>query len=244
MPVLLLCRGENEAKNRLRAAIEARYGKNPPAIEKIRIGFEGRTRVKMGPVTTWVPVAAQASFVFPTHLRWDFTVKPLSLPVQKGIEVFDGKTYRTQRVIGRDTKSGKTDLITSARGRLWQMAAILLTPMSDYYIEVSNSGPNSIKAVNTKLNDSVDIYLRENYTVDYAVVQCFNPDTERQQNLYLNLSHEQIPVNGLMLPKRVASFWDNEPYFEMSPTKVEQNPDLPDDYFTLGAETVTGRIGD
>lgn len=244
MPVLLLCQGEADAKNRLRRAIEARYGNNPPAIEKIRIGFKGRTRVKLGPITTWVPVTAQASFVFPTHLRWDFTVKPLNLPVQKGVEVYDGRTYRTQRVIGRGTESGKTDFITSARGRLWQIAAILLTPMSDYYINVSNYGENCLKAVNTKLNDSVDIYLRENYTIDHTVVQCFNPDTEKQQNLYLNLSREQSPVNGLMLPKTVAAFWDNEPYFEMSPTEVELHPDLPDEYFTLGAETVTGGIGD
>ena len=137
-------------------AIEARYGMNPPAIEKIRVGFEGRTRINMGPVSTWVPVSAEASFVFPTHLRWDFTMKPLNLPVQRGVEAFDGKTYRTQRAIGRDTKSVQTDFISSARGRLWQMATILLTPMSDYYIEVANCGLNGIKAVNTKLNDSVE----------------------------------------------------------------------------------------
>ena len=244
MPVLLLCRGEVDAKDRLRNAIEARYGTNPPAIEKIRIGFEGRTRFNMGPVSAWVPVSAEASFVFPTHLRWDFTVKPFKLPVQKGIEVFDGKTYRTQRAIGRNTESGKTDIITSARGRLWQMAAILLTPMSDYYIEVLNSGENGIKAVNTKLNDSVNIYLCEDYTISRAIVQCFNPDTAKQQNLVLKLSREQAPVDGLMLPERIAAFWDNEPYFEMSPTEVEMHPDLSEEHFTLGAKTVTGGVGD
>lgn len=244
MPVLLLCRGESDAKNRLRGAIEARYGKMPPAIEKISIAFQGRTQIKLGPVRSWVPIQARASFVFPTHLRWDFTVKPLRLPVQKGVEAFDGKTYRTQRAIGNDKKSTNTDLIASARGRLWQMAAILLTPMSDYFIEVSNIGENGIKAANMKLHDSVSLFLREDYTIDYSVVHCFNPETQRNQNLYLQLSQTQTLVNGLMLPQKVSAFWDDEPYFEMSPTQVDMHPDFPKDTFNLGAKIVTSGVGD
>ena len=242
MPVLLLCRGDNDAKNRLRGAIEARYGTTPPAIEKIRIGFQGRTRVKLGPIKSWVPVDARASFVFPTHLRWDFTVKPLRLPIQKGIEAFDGKIYRTQRTVGNNQKSTNTDLIASARGRLWQMAAILLTPMSDHFIEVSTIGENGIKAENTKLHDSVSLFLREDYTIDYTLVHCFNPDTGRNQNLYLQLSKTQIVVNGLMLPEKVSAFWDNDPYFEMSPIQVDKHPDFPKDTFNLGVKTATSGI--
>ena len=239
MPVLLLCRGEANAKATLRQAIEARYGRTPPAIEKIKIGFAGRTHIKLGPMTSWVPVEAEASFVFPTHLRWDFTVKPLKLPVQKGVEAYDGKIYRTQRVLGQNKETIQTDIIASARGRLWQMAAILLTPMSDYYIEMKQCGKHCLKAVNTKLHDSVEIHLRHNHTIDYAVVQCQNPDSGRIQNLYLRLSETQIPVDGLMLPQQVAAFWDNAPYFEMSPVSVNMHPNLPDDHFTLGAEAAS-----
>lgn len=244
MPVLLLCQGEKEAKNRLRGAIEARYGTMPPAIEKISIAFQGRARIKLGPVHSWVPVKARASFVFPTHLRWDFTVKPLGLPVQKGIETFDGKVYRSQRAIGNHQKSTSTDLLASARGRLWQMAAILLTPMSDYFIEISNLGENGIKAENTKLHDSVSLFLREDYTIDYSVVHCFNPETQRNQNLYLQLSTTQTPVNGLMLPQKVSAFWDNDPYFEMSPIQVNMHPDFPEDTFDLDTQIVTSGVGD
>lgn len=244
MPVLLLCRGEPEAKNRLRQAIEARYGQNPPAIEQISIGFKGRTRVKLGPVTSWVPVDAQATFAFPTHLRWDFAVKPLKLPVQKGIEAYDGTTYRSQRAIGNNNESIQTDLIAAARGRLWQMAAILLTPMSDYYIEIKRCGADCLEAVNTKLNDSVQIYLRKDHKIDYTVVRCLNPDSGRDQNLYLRLSQSQAPVNGMILPEQVSAFWDNEPFFELSPTKVNTHPDLREDFFTLGAEITSDGAGD
>lgn len=234
MSVLLLCQGEAGAKNRLRQAIEARYGINPPAIEKITISFKGRTRIKLGPVKTWIPVEAKASFVFPTHLRWEFTAKPMNLPMQKGIETYDGKTYRNQKAIGLNKESVTTNLLTSARGRLWQMAAMLLTPMSDYYIKVSSCADDCIIAENMALNDSVRIYLRPNHTIDYTVVRCMNPDTQKQQSLRLVLSEELTNFDGLILPREVKAFWDDDAYFEMQPIEVNLNPDLPEDTFTLG----------
>lgn len=233
MPVLLLCQGEAEAKKRLRRAIEARYGINPPAIEKISMSFKGRAHAKLGPIKTWIPVEAKASFVFPSHLRWEFSLKPLNLPMQKGIETYDGKMYRNQKAIGANKESVKTTYMASARGRLWQMAAILLTPMSDFYIKISSCGEDCIIAENTKLNDSVHIYLRPNDTIDYAVAKCFNPDAEREQKLYLKLSEELVNVDGLMLPTQVSAFWDDEPYFEMQPIAINTNPDLPEECFTL-----------
>lgn len=240
MPVLLLCQGDAEAKARLRRAIEARYGINPPAIEKISIAFKGRAHAKLGPIKTWIPVEAKASFVFPTHLRWEFALKPMNLPVQKGIETYDGKTYRNQKAIGTNKESVKTSFISSARGRLWQMAAILLTPMSDYYIKMSSCGKDCIIAENTKLNDTVHIYLRENDTIDYAAVKCFNPESEREQKLFLKLSPELTTINGLIMPTQVSAFWDDEPYFELQATEVDTNPNLPEEAFTLEASAPNG----
>jgi hypothetical protein len=242
MPVLLLCQGEEGAKEMLRKAIEARYGINPPAIEKITIAFKGRARTKMGPVTTWVPVDAEASFVFPTHLRWEFTVKPLGLPVQRGVEAYDGKVYRSTRAIGASTKSEETAMLVSARSRLWQMAATLLSPMSDYFIKVTQYATDCIEAENTKLNDSVLIYLRPDHTIKLASVICYNPDANRHQKLNLEFTAEQAPVDGLMLPEEIKAFWDDEAYFEMKPIKVDLHPDLPEELFTLGDELVSDSI--
>jgi hypothetical protein len=71
---------------------------------------------------------------------------------------------------------------------------------------------------------------------------CYNPDTDRHQRLNLEFAAEQSPVDGLMLPERVKAFWDNEPYFELSPVKVDINPDLPEELFTLGDEVVNDGI--
>jgi hypothetical protein len=242
MPVLLLCQGELQAKKILRMAIEARYGINPPAIEKIMIDFRGRAPAKIGPITTWVSVDARASFVFPTHLRWEFTVKPLRLPVQRGVEAYDGRMYRSTRAIGVSTQSEETAMLISARSRLWQMAAILLTPMSDSFIKVTQYAEDCIEAENTRLNDSVRIYLRPNYTIKLATVVCYNPDTNRHQTLNLKFSETQAPVDGLMLPEKVSAFWDDEPYFELKPVHVNLHPELPEELFTLGDTLVNGMI--
>jgi hypothetical protein len=233
MPVLLLCQGDVAGKDMLRRAIEARYSINPPAIESLQIAFKGRARIKLGPVKTWIPVEAAASFVFPTHLRWDFVVKPLNLPVQRGIETFDGATYRMARGGSKPNEILETKVIASARGRLWAMAALLLTPMSDYYIKISPCGVNCIEALNTKLNDSVKMYLRDDYSVDYAEVECLNPDTQTLQKHTLRLENSQCPVDGLMLPSKVSAYWDDEIYYEMQPVKVDAHPELPEALFNL-----------
>jgi hypothetical protein len=233
MPALLLCQGDIDAKKMLRQAIEARYSVSPPAIESLRINFKGRARIKLGPVKTWLPIEAEARFVFPTHLRWDFVVKPLNLPVQRGIEAFDGKTYRMTRGNNPPSEIDQTKVIASARGRLWAMAALLLTPMSDYYIKISLCGENCIEALNTKLNDSVRIYLRSDYSVEYAEVECLNPDTQKVQKHTLRLEKNQSPIAGLMLPTKVSAYWDDEIYYEMQPVSADLQTVLTDELFTL-----------
>lgn len=239
MPVLLLCQGDATGKEMLRRAIEARYSVSPPAIESLKIDFKGRARIKIGPVKAWIPVEAEASFVFPTHLRWDFVVKPLKLRVQRGIEAFDGTKYRMARGNNLPNEVVQTKVIASARGRLWAMAALLLTPMSDYYIKVSQCGDNCIEALNMKLNDSVRIYLRDDFSIEYAEVDCVNPDNQKIQKHTLRLENSQSPVDGLMLPTKVSAYWDDEIYYEMQPVKVDLHPDLPDALFTLEAIQVT-----
>ena len=119
------------------------------------------------------------------------------------------------------------------------MAATLLTPISDYFIKVTQYAEDCIEAENTKLNDSVFIYLRQDHTIKLSSVTCYNPDSDRHQKLNLEFTAEQAPIDGLMLPKEIKAFWDDEPYFEMKPVKVDLHPDLPENLFTLGDEFVT-----
>jgi hypothetical protein len=223
----------------LRAAIEARYGINPPVIEQLRIFYKGQTRVKLGPIKTLVPMEATASFIFPTHLRWDTTMKPANLSVQRSVETFDGKVYRTQRTYKSPTEKSSANIVQSARGRLWQTAASLLTPLSDHFIYLSQCGEHCLSAMNGMFNDSVNIQLRENATVESITIRCFNPDEGKDQTSILRLSEEQILVDNLMLPAQISAYWDDELYYQISPISVNINPELAPSIFSLDDKTFT-----
>lgn len=235
MPVLLLAQGDSSAKELLKQAISARYGLRPPAIESLTMQFKGRARAKIGPVSAWVPVDASAHFVFPTALRWDFAVKPIGVEVQRGVEAFDGSIYRRARGSQPVTAIDTPEQISSVQGRLWAIAAMLLTPLGEAFVRLNASGDHRLEAVNTRLNNAVQLQLRENYTLECVQVTCANPDNDRVQRFSLRLSAEQAPVDELMLPKKISAFWDDDPYFEAEPMKVELNPTLAEDVFTLSA---------
>jgi hypothetical protein len=240
MPVLLLAYGDPKAKDLLRRAIEARYGARPPALEALKLNFKGRARAKIGPVSAWVPVEATAYFQFPTAMRWDFVVKPLGLPVQRGVETLHDNVYRVMRgkaatVITDDAQ------IAYLRRRLWAVAAVLLTPMGEDFVKLSlnpdnGSSERSFQVTNTRINDTVSVYLRTDYTVERVQVECLNPDTGRQQHFILRLSEAQVELNEFILPKKIDVFWDNDPAFEIEPTRVESNPSLAASTFILDGE--------
>ncbi len=237
MPVLLLCYGDTAAKQLLRNAIEARYGRNAPAIESLQLEFEGRARVKLGFVKTWLPVVVKAWFKFPMQLRWDFIVKPLGLSVQRGIDAYDGQVYRSVRGNQPPAEIIEADLLETARRRLWAFAAILLTPLSDDYIRLMYHANELFEAENTRLRDTVMLGLRPNYALEYASVNCTNPDTQRKETFKLRLSESLCAVNGLMLPEHITAMWDNDIAYEMKPVKAIVNPDLADEVFSLTAAT-------
>lgn len=232
MPVLLLAQGDPPAKELLKQAITARYGLRPPAIESLAIQFRGRARVKVGPVSAWVPVDASASFLFPTAMRWDFVVKPIGLEIQRGIEAFDGAVCRRARGT-QATVIETPEQVSSMQGRLWAIAALLLTPLGEAFVQLKAGGDHSLEAVNTRLNNTVQLHLRDNHTLDYVEVTCLNPDSDRVQRFTLRLSTEQKPIDELMLPLKISAFWDDAPYFEAEPVKVELNPTIPESVFTL-----------
>jgi len=233
VPVLLLAQGDPQAKDLLRSAIEARYGLRPPAIENLQIDFKGRVRAKVGPITAWVPLDAVARFRFPTAMRWDFSVRPAGIAVQRGVEAFDGAAYRRVRGGGAPQVISDGDQVSSMQRRLWAVAALLLTPLGEHYVKLTATGPNSFDAANTQIKDSVSLFLRPDYTLDHVEVTCLNPDSELTQKFVMRLSTEQALINDLILPRKISAFWDDAPYFEIEPTRVDSNPQISESLFNL-----------
>lgn len=234
MPVLLLAYGDPQAKDLLRKAIEARYGLLPPAIAALHLTFTGRARARLGPVTAWVPVEAAAYFQFPQAMRWDFTVKPLGLPVQRGVEAFDGEHYRILRG-GRPAiaANARTDHL---RSRLWAVAALLLTPLSESYVKLSVVSEQCFSATHTQMGELARVLLRDDRSIAQVEVDSLNPDTSRQQRFRLLPGVEYHEVNGLRLPRQISAFWDDEPYFEVQPTSADNLVSIPEAVFTLAGE--------
>jgi hypothetical protein len=236
VPVLLLARGDAQAKDLLRRAIEARYGFSPPAIDSLEIDFTGRVRTKVGPITTWVPVGIMARFRFPTAMRWDFSVRPVGVTVQRGIEAFDGATFRHVRGGSAPSIIDNIALISSLQRRLWAMAAVLLTPLGEHFVELKAVNGSGLEATNTLIKDCVTLHLRADSTLERVDVKCVNPDSDKEQLFSLRLSESQAPVNDMMLPRKISAFWDDAPYFEVEPKRIENNPTFSDGIFSLENE--------
>lgn len=233
MPILLLAQGEPEAKDMLRQAIEARYGMRPPVLDSLQIDFKGKARVKVGPVMTNVPVDATAYFRFPNAMRWDFTVRPLGMAVQRGVEAFDGEVYRTTRGKKEPTIVEAPEHVHSMRRRLWAVASVLLTPLSELFVSLSVTGNYSFEATNTKLEDSATISLLANHKIDQVKVKCLNPDTNKEQEYTISLSDELVTLNELILPNKLTVSWDETFTFEIEPVRVDTNPPISNDTFHL-----------
>ncbi len=236
MPVLLLAQGDAKARDLLKKAISARYGFNPPAIESLRIDFKGRARAKVGPITAWVPVEVLASFRFPTQMRWDFTVKTIGVALQNGIEAYDGQQYRRARGSSSPSLMNDEAAVSSMRRRMWSVAALLLTPLGEHFVKLTSNDDGSLNATNTQLNDTVKMFLRANDTLERIEFECVNPDTDRTQMFSLQVAEQQTPVNGLMLPTTIHTFWDKEPYLEFEPVAVESNAQFSEAQFSLTAQ--------
>lgn len=232
MPVLLLAYGDPKAKDLLRKAIEARYGSRPPVLESLRINFKGRVRAKIGPITAWVPIDVTAYFRFPRAMRWDFTIKPLGLPIQRGVEAFDGLTYWTARGGKTPVAVEDPEQVGSMRRRLWAIASILLTPLSSEYVKLTLNEDTCFTAINTQLDDAAEVHLRSNNTLNHVKVAGLDPEGKKRA-FTLRLSENQVELSDLILPKQIASFWDDAPYFEIEPVKAETNPQIADAIFTI-----------
>jgi hypothetical protein len=232
VPVLLLAQGDSRSKDMLRKAIEGRYGLRPPPLESIKLDFKGRARAKIGPISTWVPVEAAAQFQFPRSMRWDFSVKAVGVQIGSGIEAFDGLVYRSARGKKVDVDEN-ADAVSSMQRRLWAVAAVLLTPLGEQFVKLEAQDENHLQATNTQFNVAVNLFLRENKSLDYVETSCLNPDSARQELFTLRLSEELAAVNDLLLPCKISAFWGNEPYFEVEPVGAEQNPAIPAQVFTL-----------
>lgn len=236
MPVLLLAQGDLPAKNLLKSAIKARYGMKPPILDSVRLDFRGRASVKVGRARRFVPVDATALFRFPNAMRLDFVLRPPGRMAQRIIESTDGAHFYY-------TPDGKSPrMVTDSQHqhsmvrRMWMLANLMLVPMSDMHVRLTETGPRSFKATHIRYNDSVQVNLDGIHRMDHMQVHCLNPRLMRQQAYTIALTKQQLDVDGLRLPSKMRVYWGKTPAMELAPYTVEQDITIPDSIFRVAYE--------
>ncbi|MFZ4827703.1 MAG: DUF6544 family protein [Phototrophicaceae bacterium] len=237
MPVLLMARGDQPSRLALGQAIEARYGMRPPVLDSLQVDFEGRARIKLGFFMTWVPVHVTAYFAFPNRMRWDFAVRPVGVPIQKGIESYDGRYFRRIRGNGAAEVIETLDVVHSAQQRLWAVAALLLTPLGEHYVSLRHVDDTHFTAAHYDLGTEVTLALNADYTLAQVSTHCWNADAEQQQLYQLHIEGELANLNDILLPSKIIAYWNDEPSFEVKPISLILNPTIPDAIFELGNES-------
>lgn len=233
MPVLMLARGDQDSKTLLRHAIEARYGLGPPAIETLKVEMKGRARARVGPVNTWMALEAVACFKFPHAVRWDYTMRPVGIPINSGAESCDGTACRKRENRDKVTVIEDAGRVASTQARLWAICAVLLMPLAEHFVELKVAGERALDATHTETGITAHLQLQEDYTLDFASTKCLNPTSGKTQVYSLRMSGGQAVVDELMLPRKIDTYWDDQPEMELTPTTVVSNPAVDDGFFRL-----------
>lgn len=233
MPILLLSRGDQDSRNLLKQAITARYGHSAPMIDTVKIDLKGRSRVKLAFASTWMHTDATLFVKFPSSIRWDFTVRPVGLPVTSSSEAFDGEALRRSRMLRGAEVHTDTAALRSSQSRIWMVAVMLLTPLSDPAVQLAIKADNLLEVTHTTLGVCVHLLLNDDKTLNRVTTRCYNPLTEREQLYTLQAEGGQHVVNNVMLPSQINVLWDTELDMEMMPLHVDINPPLNEDFFKL-----------
>jgi hypothetical protein len=233
MPVLLLAQGDPEAKNKLRKAIDTRYGPRPVMVDSLAMAFKGRVKTRVGPVSAWSPFEAQTFHRFPQSLRLDWTTRAMGVKSSNTVETFDGEQYRQSR-------GGALELVDSPerlrllRMRMWAMANAMLTPLSDSHITLENAGELGFAARHSNVSERCTIVLRPNATVESVEMVTVSVRTAARQALRIDFSPELTQFDDCLYPAKFRAFWNDDLLYEAVMTCLRINNEIPTETFRSG----------
>jgi len=237
MPFLLLTQGDPIGLDLLKKLVERRYGGSPPALDALRVTYRGWTAARLGPLPLRAGVEAVATYRFPFQIRWDFTVRMLRVLSSRYTTSFDGRVVYEEQS-GRVTRSDDAAGVDSARARAWSEAVYFVSPMiADHNVRVQSVGAHAFQAFAPGAADiSALVRLNEDYTLAAVEIERLDPSDNRVKLQRLRPAGELVKVDGLILPEHLERYWDDVLAMRLSPVKVELNPALEPDTFTLKSE--------
>lgn len=223
MPVLLLAKGDQESRTRLRRAIEARYGIGAPTFDTIKLIMHGKTRIRIGFVNLAARVEATLYFKFPDQVRWEYRLRVLGMTLVNLYEAYDGFEYTHNRRVKGDPALH----VSSMRTRILAISAALIAPLNTNEVEVKFIGKCDLHAVHHVLNAEVDLCLNPDGALERVMTHCLNASTGRVEEFSIQMVDGNTLFDDVVFPKRLHVLWNGDNAAELTPVEVEFNTPLP-----------------
>ena len=219
-------------------ALEAVFGDEVPLPESIQLKGTGRTRVKLGFITTGLRLRAEITYDFPDRrvgefadrAHWDSTVTFLGLLVGAIHQAYDGEVGY-QKVGTRERLSDER-MTESLRRRLWAESIALLFPLVGLKIEVRDETDHSAVLVSED-GDLVTVEFDPDDGRPVSVTyDRYQEDVERYVPVTLELGRVKV-VGSLPVLSPVHTRVEGTVLNGYSIESVAMNPSLDDIGFVL-----------
>lgn len=229
MSILLLCKGDENAKDLLRNSITTHYGDRPLAFDAVHIHTSGRILHRIGPLTLWLSLELDTYFQFPFRFRQDYQLSLLKIPVLKQSESFDSNTYYLKNRNSPATSSIDNDYLKSVKQRLWAYSAMMLMPLSETFVELNYVDDSCIIAHNTQTEMSAKVCFYPNHQLKEIVVS----SRGRTDLFRIALSEETDLIDGKKVYKHLVVGWNDQTQYTLHTKQVDFIEKFEDSRFTL-----------
>lgn len=237
MPFLLLTQGDSIGLDLLRKLVDARYGGSPPAMDSVRVTYQGWSSARLGPLPLKAQVDAVATYRFPFEMRWEFKVRLLRFMRSRYTTAFDGKTvYEDVRTrVNRITDPAQVE---SARARAWAEAVYFVSPIiADHDVHVKNLDNHVFQVLAPGMPDtSVTVRLSPEGAMAAVEVERLDPGDGQVKRQRICPAGDLKRVDSLIMPERMERYWGDDLFMSLWPVKVELNPPLDAGTFRLEQE--------
>lgn len=229
MSILLLCTGDEQAKDLLRQSIAVHYGNNPIAFDALKFGTTGHVMQRIGPIQLWLSLKLDTSFQFPTQFRQDYELRLLKIPIRRQSEAFNGETYYLKTGKKPATHSRDTELLHTVQQRLWAFAAMMLMPMNEMYVDLDYIHETCIIARNAETETSARITFYDNYQLKQVVTTSpYNTEKFR-----IELSEETDVIDERKVYRHLIVSWNNQAKYTLSTSFINFEEDIDSATFQL-----------
>ena len=245
MSFLTLAQGDPTGKDLLKKAVVARYGPSLPAMDSLRVVYEGRSRGQVGPLPVWARVRATVTYRFPDQMKWDFRIRMLFFFRSGFTTSFDGETVYEQKGL-HATPIHDENETKSARLRAWMETVFFFSPLiANDAVRVEGIDAHSFRALLPgQIDDPVIVRLHDDYTLRELEVVRWDPVMKTPRKQFLRPVGGLATVDGLIMPQKLQRFWEDELFMELTPVAAERNPDLAEGEFVLEDEDISAILAE